>query len=73
MLTHRSDSGRHPERPKRAWRKTDDETELDGLLEALQNHGGSVSKAATAIGINRARAYRLLSAQSNPSSERPGR
>lgn len=73
MVASPSKSGGHLERPKRAWRKVDDETELDALLKALQGHGGSVAKAAAAIGINRARAYRLLSAQANSSSERPRR
>ncbi|HTU60761.1 MAG TPA: helix-turn-helix domain-containing protein, partial [Polyangiales bacterium] len=47
---------------KRAWKKTDDDSEFDALVAALRAHGGSVAKAAAAIGLNRARAYRLLSA-----------
>jgi len=47
---------------KRAWKKTDDHREFDALVAALRTHSGSVAKAAEAIGLNRARAYRLLSA-----------
>jgi transcriptional regulator with PAS, ATPase and Fis domain len=46
----------------RARRKTTDETEFDALIAALRTHGGSVAQAARAIGVGRARAYRLLSA-----------
>jgi len=48
---------------KRAWKKTDDDREFDALVAALRAHSGSVAKAAAAIGLNRARAYRLLSAR----------
>ena len=47
---------------KQARRSTDDDSEFEALIEALRRHGGSVAKAAAAMGINRARAYRLLSA-----------
>ena len=47
---------------RRARRSTADEEEFEALIEALRSHGGSVAKAAAAIGVNRARAYRLLSA-----------
>jgi transcriptional regulator with AAA-type ATPase domain len=47
---------------KQPRRSTDDESEFEALIEALRAHGGSVAKAAAAIGVNRARAYRLLSA-----------
>ena len=49
-------------RGKQARRSTDDDSEFEALIEALRRHGGSVAKAAAAMGINRARAYRLLSA-----------
>jgi arginine utilization regulatory protein len=47
---------------QQARRSTDDDSEFEALIEALRRHGGSVAKAAAAMGINRARAYRLLSA-----------
>jgi transcriptional regulator with PAS, ATPase and Fis domain len=53
-------AGAAPE--KRAWRKTDDETEFEALIKALREHRGSVGRAAAAIGVNRSRAYRLLAA-----------
>jgi len=56
------DSDPAPKRSPRAWRKTDDEVEFESLVEALRAHQGSVARAAAAIGVNRARAYRLLSA-----------
>jgi transcriptional regulator with PAS, ATPase and Fis domain len=49
-------------REKRAWRKVDDHGEFEALMAALREHGGSVGRAAAAIGISRARAYRVLSA-----------
>jgi transcriptional regulator with AAA-type ATPase domain len=58
---------------KRVWRKTDDEAEFEALLGALQSHGGSVARAAVAIGVSRARAYRLLSARPDSSPERTDR
>jgi transcriptional regulator with PAS, ATPase and Fis domain len=48
--------------PKRTWRKTDDKSELKALLDALRTHTGNVARAAEAIGVSRARAYRLLRA-----------
>jgi transcriptional regulator with AAA-type ATPase domain len=45
-----------------ARRKTDDEAEFDALLAALRAHGGSVAKAAAALGVGRSRAYRVLAA-----------
>ncbi len=53
----------------RARRKTTDETEFDALIAALRTHGGSVAQAARAIGVGRARAYRLLSAHPDFSLE----
>ena len=50
------------DRARRAWRKTDDEGELEALIAALRDHRGSVAKAAAAMGVNRSRAYRLLAA-----------
>jgi transcriptional regulator with AAA-type ATPase domain len=52
-----------PDGAKRARRRADDESEFDALVGALRDHAGSVAKAAAALGINRARAYRLLSAR----------
>lgn len=54
---------------KRAWRKTDDEEEFESLKAALRAHGGSVARAAAALGIGRSRAYRLLSARPDVSPE----
>jgi transcriptional regulator with AAA-type ATPase domain len=48
--------------PKREWRRTDDEPELEQFKLALQQHQGSVARAAAAIGMHRSRAYRLLAA-----------
>jgi len=56
---------------KRAWRKTDDEAEFEALVHALRIHNGSVAKAAAAIGVSRARAYRVLSAHPDFSVEPP--
>lgn len=47
---------------KRQWRRTDDEDEFAQLVAALNAHGGSVSRAAAALGMHRSRAYRLLAA-----------
>jgi transcriptional regulator with PAS, ATPase and Fis domain len=47
---------------RRARHKTSDETEFEALIEALRQNAGSVARAAAAIGVSRARAYRLLSA-----------
>jgi transcriptional regulator with AAA-type ATPase domain len=43
-------------------RSTDDEAEFTALVAALRAHGNRVAKAAEAIGVSRARAYRLLQA-----------
>ena len=48
-------------------RSTDDASEFEALIEALRRHGGSVARAAAAIGLSRARAYRLLSAHPDSS------
>ncbi len=54
---------RRPSQPvKRDWRPTGDEGDFEALVVALSKHDGSVGRAAAAIGISRARAYRLLSA-----------
>jgi transcriptional regulator of acetoin/glycerol metabolism len=47
----------------RARRKTDDDDEFDALIVALRDNEGSVARAAEAIGIGRARAYRLIAAR----------
>jgi len=44
-------------------RKTDDEAEFEAFVGALRANGGSVARAAAALGISRARAYRLLTAR----------
>jgi transcriptional regulator with PAS, ATPase and Fis domain len=43
-------------------RKVDDADDFAALVEALRAHGGSVAKAAAALSVSRARAYRLLAA-----------
>ncbi len=48
--------------PKRSWQPVEDEDQFEALVVALRNHGGNVTKAAAAIGINRGRANRLLEA-----------
>jgi len=54
---------RRPSEPvKRDWRPTSDESEFEALVAALRNNQGSVARAAAALGVSRARAYRLLSA-----------
>ena len=45
---------------KRSWKRIDDEEEFETLLAAVRNHGGSVAKAAAAMGVKRSRVYRLL-------------
>lgn len=54
-------------RPAR--RKVDDAAEFEALVGALRAHGGSVARAAAAIGVSRARAYRLLAAHPDFSLE----
>jgi transcriptional regulator with PAS, ATPase and Fis domain len=44
-------------------RKTDDEAEFEALMIALRENDGSVAQAATALGISRQRAYRVLGAR----------
>jgi transcriptional regulator of acetoin/glycerol metabolism len=56
-LSHTPAEGRQGTR-----RKISDEAEFEALVGALRTQGGSVAKAAAAIGVSRARAYRLLSA-----------
>jgi len=50
-------------------RSTSDADEFDALIAALRSHAGSVGRAAQAIGIGRARAYRLLAAHPDFSLE----
>lgn len=52
-----------------ARRSTSDAAEFDALIAALRSHAGSVGRAAQAIGIGRARAYRLLAAHPDFSLE----
>ena len=57
------ESDNRPSEPaKRDWRPTSDEGDFEALVSALSKHRGSVARAATAIGISRPRAYRLLAA-----------
>lgn len=42
---------------------TDDEAAFEALVQSLRAHSGNVSRAASALGISRARAYRLLEAR----------
>ena len=73
-------SPRHPaaiqpahEGARQSRRSTDDETEFKALVEALHACGGRVAEAAARVGINRARAYRLLSAHPDFSLDDVGR
>ena len=50
-------------RPRPARAPTDDEAAFEAFVEALRAHQGNVSRAASALGITRARAYRLLEAR----------
>jgi DNA-binding NtrC family response regulator len=43
-------------------RPTDDESSFNLLLDSLRDHGGNLTRAAAALGLTRARAYRLLDA-----------
>jgi transcriptional regulator of acetoin/glycerol metabolism len=54
---------------KRARRATDDQSEFEALIEALRRAEGSVGKAASLVGISRARAYRLIAAHPDFSLE----
>ena len=51
-------------------RATDDRSEFEALIEALRREQGSVAKAAALIGVSRARAYRLISANPDFSLDR---
>lgn len=51
-----------PPNGKRGWRRTRDQDEFQQLVAELRRSEGSVAKAAAALGLSRARAYRLLSA-----------
>jgi transcriptional regulator with AAA-type ATPase domain len=62
-------SGPLPAADKRARRATDDQSEFEALIEALRQSDGSVGKAATLVGISRARAYRLIAAHPDFSLE----
>jgi DNA-binding NtrC family response regulator len=45
---------------RRAQAQSANDRQLDKLVAALREHAGNVSKAATAVGISRQRAYRLM-------------
>lgn len=51
--------------PKRAWRRVDDRSEFEALVEALRAHHGSVTQACATLGMARNRAYRLLATQAD--------
>jgi transcriptional regulator with AAA-type ATPase domain len=53
-------------------KRTDDEAEFTALVAALRANGNRVAKAAEAIGVSRARAYRLLDAHPEFSAPGPG-
>jgi transcriptional regulator of acetoin/glycerol metabolism len=50
-------------------RNTDDADDFEALVAALRDHKGILSRAADAMGISRARAYRLLAAHPDFSLE----
>jgi transcriptional regulator with PAS, ATPase and Fis domain len=50
------------EQVRGARRSVEDARDYEALVAALRTHGGSVAKAAAAIGVSRARAYRVLAA-----------
>jgi transcriptional regulator with AAA-type ATPase domain len=56
-------STRAPSAPPGGSPTTDDAAAFDRFLLALRASGGNVSRAAAALGISRARAYRLLEAR----------
>jgi transcriptional regulator with AAA-type ATPase domain len=69
-LSERSKEGAlTPAEARPARRSTDDGTEFDSLVGALRAHNGVLAQAAEAIGITRARAYRLLAAHPDFSIE----
>jgi transcriptional regulator with PAS, ATPase and Fis domain len=59
-VVEKQSSAEISQRPLR--RRTDDDTEFEAFINALRANGGSVSRAAEAMGLSRARAYRLLAA-----------
>jgi transcriptional regulator of acetoin/glycerol metabolism len=63
LLARRPDSPRPGGGARPARTPTDHEAEFEAFIDALRDHGGSVARAAAAIGVSRARAYRLLSAR----------
>jgi two-component system response regulator FlrC len=59
--------------PKREWRRISDRDEYERLISAMNEHDGSVAKAAASLGLQRARAYRLLAAHSGTPPGTPSR
>ena len=61
----RSENGGSPAsiKPRSTRVPTGDEAAFTALVESLRAHGGNVTRAANAIGITRARAYRLMDAR----------
>ena len=59
------EAGKLPDEPEQAPTRsaTQDEEAFNKLVSALRAHAGNVARAATALGISRARAYRLLDAR----------
>ncbi len=56
-------AGASSSRPQTGRAPTGDEAAFDQLVDSLRKHAGNISRAATALGISRARAYRLLEAR----------
>jgi sigma-54 dependent transcriptional regulator, acetoin dehydrogenase operon transcriptional activator AcoR len=50
-------------KPRSMRTPTDDEAAFSALVESLRAHRGNVTRAASALGITRARAYRLIEAR----------
>jgi transcriptional regulator with PAS, ATPase and Fis domain len=57
---------------KRSKQSTKDDAQFEALIAALREHEGNVAKAAAALGLNRHRAYRLLTARPDFSREKLG-
>jgi transcriptional regulator of acetoin/glycerol metabolism len=59
----RADAAAPSVRPRSVRAPTADEAAFEAFVESLRTHQGNVSRAASALGITRARAYRLLEAR----------
>ncbi len=70
--TSEDEANNRPSEPaRRDWRPTNDERDFEALVSSLGKHDGRVARAASAIGISRARAYRLLAAHPEYSLDDP--